>query len=77
MYVCVCNAITSGEVLDAVRDGARCLDDLSERLGVSTGCGGCAPLVQNLLDAHEPLPAGRGAPLFDSGPGLVPAAQPR
>jgi bacterioferritin-associated ferredoxin len=77
MYVCVCKAITSGEVLDAVRDGARCLDDLSERLGVSTGCGGCAPLVQCLLDTHESPDAGRGAPLFDSGPRLVPAALSR
>lgn len=51
MYVCVCAAVTERDVRAAVADGARTLSDLRERLGVTTGCGGCAESVSRCLQA--------------------------
>jgi bacterioferritin-associated ferredoxin len=49
MYVCVCNGITEAQVRDAIAQGATSLPSLSARLGVTTGCGGCASIVALML----------------------------
>jgi bacterioferritin-associated ferredoxin len=41
MYVCVCNAVTEGDIKKAVKDGANCLQHLETKLGVSNQCGSC------------------------------------
>ena len=50
MFVCVCNSITDREILQAIRLGARDLDDLRAGLGVATQCGKCESCAQGLLD---------------------------
>lgn len=42
MYVCFCQEVTEQEIRDEMARGARDLADISERLGVATGCGRCA-----------------------------------
>ena len=50
MYVCLCRAVTDHEVVDAIRDGARTTDDISERCDeAGTVCGGCVRLIEELL----------------------------
>jgi len=50
--LCSCNAVTVGEVQTAIRrDALRTVAQVSRRTRAATGCGGCAPDVQQLLDA--------------------------
>lgn len=69
MYICVCNAISERQVIDAVAQGARAVSDLQATLGVGACCGSCTET------AAEYLPGGRyaaPAPAVDLT-GLVPA----
>ena len=49
MYVCMCNAVTDGEIRNAVALGARSLADLRTTLGVASCCGECAAYADNLV----------------------------
>lgn len=51
MYVCICNAVTDGEIREAVHGGANTLDALGEQLGVGTCCGRCASCARKVI--HE------------------------
>ncbi|MCH2097810.1 MAG: (2Fe-2S)-binding protein [Pseudomonadales bacterium] len=55
MYICICNQVNDRQIADAVRDGARSLDDLRCELDVATCCGKCADdarrVVENTLVA--------------------------
>ena len=71
MYVCICNAITDRQIVQAAKGGARSSEDLTHRLGVGLGCGHCRACAKALLmealagiasDAtREPLPALQGS----------------
>ena len=50
MFVCHCRAVTDHEIRDAIADGARDLDEIGRRCGAGITCGGCCPLLQQLLD---------------------------
>jgi bacterioferritin-associated ferredoxin len=52
MYVCVCAAVTDGQVAAAAAGGAQSLDDLAMSLGVGTSCGCCREFAQQLLETH-------------------------
>ena len=49
MYVCVCNAVTDGDINSAVAAGCCTLRHLRERLGVGACCGRCASCARTLL----------------------------
>jgi ferredoxin-nitrate reductase len=50
--LCSCNAVTVGEVQAAIRrDGLSTVSQVGLRTRATTGCGGCAGDVQQLLDA--------------------------
>lgn len=50
MYVCVCNAVTESQVMDAIHGGACSVDDLRRKLKVSNCCGSCEPAVAECLN---------------------------
>ena len=50
MYVCICNAVTDGEIRNAVVDGARSLADVKATLGVASCCGRCADYTGQLVE---------------------------
>lgn len=51
--ICSCNNVTKGELCAAVREGqADTLDALKKCTRAGTGCGGCVPLVADLLKAE-------------------------
>lgn len=52
MYVCLCQAVTDGEVRDAIQSGCTELATLQEHLGVAVNCGGCAEGVRELLHSE-------------------------
>lgn len=50
MYVCLCEAVTDGQIRRAVGEGACSMRLLRERLGVAANCGRCAPFAKQVLD---------------------------
>jgi bacterioferritin-associated ferredoxin len=60
MFVCHCRAVTDREIGEAIAAGARDLDEIGRRCGAGITCGGCCPLLQELLDkATSPLTGDR------------------
>ena len=49
MYICLCNAITDRQIVQAAVHGARSTDDLAQDLGVGLGCGRCRSCAKALL----------------------------
>ena len=49
MYICICNAITDRQIVQAAEQGARSSDDLAQGLGVGLGCGRCTSCAISLL----------------------------
>ena len=52
MYVCHCRAVTDGEIREAITAGACDLDEVGLHCGAGITCGGCCPLIQELLAEH-------------------------
>ena len=48
--VCECFGVTNGQVQDAVKEGASTLEEVAEKTGAGTGCGGCNDDLQRLVD---------------------------
>jgi len=49
MYICLCNAITERQIIQAAELGARSPEDLASDLGVGLGCGRCTSCAKTLL----------------------------
>jgi bacterioferritin-associated ferredoxin len=49
MYICLCNAITERQIIQAAESGARTPHDLASNLGVGLGCGSCVSCAKALL----------------------------
>jgi bacterioferritin-associated ferredoxin len=58
MYVCVCRAVTDGEIRAAVDQGVRTMRELRQGLGVASQCGKCGQCALRLLrqDQAEDAP---------------------
>ncbi len=52
MYVCLCNALTDGQVRDAAMAGARRPSEVYGACGCAAQCGTCATLMRSLLNEH-------------------------
>ena len=50
--ICSCHGVSKGAIVAAVADGATTLGAVRGCTKASTGCGGCAPLVTQLLNAE-------------------------
>jgi len=48
--VCDCNAVSKGDIIEAVMEGARGLHAVCEATRAGTGCGSCRPEVQEIID---------------------------
>jgi nitrite reductase (NADH) large subunit len=48
--ICDCNAVSKGEIVQAVLDGARGMQPVCEATRAGTGCGSCRPEVQAIVD---------------------------
>ncbi len=53
MYVCHCRAVTDHTIEDEIQRGATTIEDLAVCCGAGSECGGCWPVLEELL-------AGRG-----------------
>ena len=50
MYVCICKQVTDSAIKESVRNGANCLGDVQQQLGVASRCGSCAELAQEIIN---------------------------
>ncbi len=50
--ICSCFDVTKGAICCAVQDGATTVGDLKNATKASTGCGGCAALVKQVMDSE-------------------------
>jgi nitrite reductase (NADH) large subunit len=48
--ICDCNAVSKGEIVQAVLEGARGVQAVSDATRACTGCGSCRPEVQAIVD---------------------------
>jgi bacterioferritin-associated ferredoxin len=62
MLVCHCKGVSEREIRRAIQSGACTRRDVARECGAGSVCGGCRPVVDELLDAHAPAPA--AAPAF-------------
>ena len=53
MIVCHCKAITDRQIRDAARRGAKTGRDVAIQCQAGTCCGGCSPVIEQLLRASE------------------------
>lgn len=50
--ICSCHNVTRGEIVSAVSGGCCSLADVKSSTKASTGCGGCGPLLKQLVSAE-------------------------
>lgn len=52
MLVCHCKGVTSKQINAEIARGADSVEEIGRRCGAGTGCGGCVPLIEMLLENH-------------------------
>ena len=50
--ICSCNSVTKGGICDAIAAGAASVGAIKKETRASTTCGGCGPLVKQILDCE-------------------------
>ena len=50
MYICICKAVTDGQIRSAVEDGVTSMSGLRESLGCAGQCGKCGKHVKQIRD---------------------------
>jgi bacterioferritin-associated ferredoxin len=53
MIVCHCRRVCDRTIRAAIQAGARTEEDVAEACGAGSVCGGCGPVVSELIDEHE------------------------
>ncbi|MGB8403945.1 MAG: (2Fe-2S)-binding protein [Mycobacterium sp.] len=61
MFVCLCHAVTSRQVAEAVRNGASTTGQVAKSCGAGSDCGRCRKLIRSLISPPDATPEGRGA----------------
>lgn len=66
MLVCHCEGVTEREVRRAVTAGACTQEEIARRCGAGRQCGGCRPVIDEILDDELQLdrPPGNYEPLL-------------
>ena len=49
MIVCVCRAVSDGEVKQSIRHGAASVSEIGEACGAGTDCGSCCDMLCTML----------------------------
>lgn len=49
--ICNCMGVTRGDIIKAINEkGLKTVDEVGEATDAGTGCGGCHPEIQEILD---------------------------
>ena len=51
--VCGCFEVTEEEIRKAVRDGAHSMEAVGEKTNAGTGCGGCIPQIEEIIEEER------------------------
>ncbi|MCW8876880.1 MAG: (2Fe-2S)-binding protein [Kangiellaceae bacterium] len=70
VYVCICNAVTDSQIIEAQQAGLSTMKEITEHLGVGNCCGRCVETAEEVLAQNSGVQ--KYIPSFDS-PALVPA----
>lgn len=54
MYICICKAVTEGQIREAIRSGAGTRKEITACLKAGTACGKCNPEIRALLGRGRP-----------------------
>jgi bacterioferritin-associated ferredoxin len=60
VYVCLCIPVSDRKVRSTIDEGARTLEELGERCGAGTICGGCLDELRAQLEEAKVIPADVG-----------------
>ena len=61
MVVCHCKAVSECEVRRLVRAGARHRTEVTRACGAGSVCGGCHPVIEEIVAGEDPADAMLGA----------------
>lgn len=61
MYVCLCHAVTDGELAQVIAGGAETVNEVGRACGAGTGCGSCLERIGQRLTAAGGCPLERTA----------------
>lgn len=50
MYVCLCRAVTDGQIRESIENGANSFREVRDELDLGTCCGRCVPEARELID---------------------------
>ncbi len=50
--ICGCNNVTEGQIVEVIKGGAITVEKVGEITKAGTGCGGCKPAIQTIIDAN-------------------------
>ncbi len=65
MYICICNAVTDRQILEAAAEGAGSLNELMQKTGCGSCCGCCQDEVETLLhQARQPKLSSPSIPIM-------------
>ncbi len=53
MLVCHCHAVNDRMIRQCVSDGARSEHEVRKACGAGSGCGGCRPVIDRLIELHH------------------------
>ncbi len=53
MYVCVCEAVTEGEVDGAIEAGALSVAEVTRACGAGGDCGACHSAIHSMIASHD------------------------
>jgi bacterioferritin-associated ferredoxin len=53
VWVCLCEAVSSGSIVDAIEAGARTVQEVGHANGAGTVCGKCARNIRVLIEEHR------------------------
>lgn len=51
--VCTCMGVMKSEIIEAIKNGADTFEQLSQELGVGTGCSSCVEEVHQILSSQQ------------------------
>ncbi|TQV85829.1 bacterioferritin-associated ferredoxin [Aliikangiella coralliicola] len=71
MYVCICNAVTDSQIIEAQQNGHTSMSAITKHLGVGNCCGRCVPTAKEILKENSEVR--KYIPKFSDSPALVPA----
>ncbi len=51
--VCFCMNVTYGDVLDAIKSGAKTVAEVTDKTDAGSMCGACKPRITKILDEQK------------------------